>query len=140
MGATITKFIFAVVIGLSVLLGFLALVGNVMNNYSVQNDTGYVGELKTMTDTLLINVTDETSPTSDNIQDVGEITFVGTISGIIMDAVMFPFRIAKFVFTFVSGSLSMIGLPTIISDLITLVLTLIIMLGVLKIILGRNEL
>jgi len=140
MGSTITKFVLSIMIGLTVLLGFLALTGDIMNNYDVQNDTGYVGELKTMTDDLYINVSKEINPTASTVQKVDTITFIGTIGGVIMDAIMLPFRLSKFAFTFVSGSLAMIGLPPIISNLITLVLTLIIMLGVLKIILGRNQL
>lgn len=140
MSSTITKFIFAVIIGLSVLLGFLAFTGSVINNYDVQNTTSSLGELQDSSNKLLENISLETYPTSKNVEQVKEITFVGTIAGIILNAVTFPFRILAFAFTFISKSLALLGLPKIISDLITLTLTLLIMFGVLKIILGREKL
>ena len=140
MGSTITKFTFAIIIGLSVLLGFLAFTGNIINNYGVENTTSYMGELNVLSNNLIENVSIDSNEIAGNVEDVEEITFVGTIAGTILNAVTFPYRILKFAFTFVSGSLAILGLPKIFSDLITLVLTLVVMFGVLKIILGREKL
>lgn len=140
MGSTITKAFLAIVVGLAVIMGFMSLLGDITNNYEVENTTGMIGELNKISVISVDNLTKHTASMSDDVEGVKELQWgVGTIVGSIVDAIKLPFKLIGIALNFISIVLGMIGLPGIINKLLIIVISMLVIYGVLKLILGRDK-
>lgn len=139
MGSTITKTFLAIVVGLAVVMGFTSLIADVTNNYDVENTTSFMGDLDKVGLQKIDILTNHTASMSNDVQGVRELNFIGTIVGSIVDAIKLPFQLIGIALNFISVVLGMIGLPNILYKLIRLVITMLVVYGILKLILGRNK-